>query len=203
MPPRYTQEQWMAVLLDSLPSGTAETMARMLSDTDNVAGQQHNTILNGSDPQPGLGASGIVLGDALIGLEFSGPTDAAYRAFKISRSYTNDPKFHIHWTKSTDADESAKTVRWRIRYVVFNGSSQDVTAAPVELTFDDVYDDDGTTSRIVYRSVSLAATGFTAGYYVGMVVDVVAGGTNLTGNPVLISADLTYDAYINQAPVAF
>jgi len=152
-----------------------------------------------SKEQPGQGPTPVVYG-VVMGLHFDLATESAYRVFKIPTAFTGaDASFHIHWTKSANSNEAGKTVRWRLSYKVFDGRTQDITAAPTVLTFDDTYDDTGTTTRIVYRTSDVAAVGFTAGYYVGVMLEYVAANTTLVGGPVAVSVDLLLREYINRA----
>lgn len=146
---------------------------------------------------PGQGPSPIVLG-TLIGLEFSGALDAAYRMIRIDAAHDEVlSTFHVHWSKSTNVDESGKTIRWRITYVVFDGIAQDVIVSPTVALLDDTYDDNGTTSRIVYRTPAINTVGFTPGYYLGLCIDIDPAGTTLVGNPVLAAVDLRLSLAIN------
>lgn len=147
---------------------------------------------------PGQGPSPVVFG-TVMGLHYDNATDKAYRVLKIDSNFTGTASFHVHWTKSGDLNESTNTVRWQLSYTVFNGSSDEVAlVAPTVLTWDDTYDDAGTTSRIVYRTGNETAAGFVAGYYVGICLEYVAGGTTISGGPVVISADLLWEGSINQ-----
>lgn len=150
-----------------------------------------------SRAQPGQGPDPLVI-NTLVGLEYATGGDAAYRTFKIASTFAGDASFHIHWTKSANADESGNAVTWRVSYVIFAGSGDDIgLLTPTVLTGASTYSDgsvDGT--RVVYRTSNLAATGFIPEYYVGMKVD-IASSTLSTSNPVLISADLIMSQYIN------
>lgn len=146
---------------------------------------------------PGGGPEPIVLG-TLLGLHYQRDTDLVYAYSKIQTSYLSDASFHVHWTKAVNTNQAGRTVRWRLRYTVFNGTSQDVTAGPTgTIIWDDTYDDAGTTSRVVYRTPNAAATGFVAGYYVGMELGFDAANTTLSGRPVVISCDILARQSIN------
>lgn len=149
---------------------------------------------------PGQGPTPIVLGGSVLGLNYATVTDASYRVFKINPAYVGDASFHIHWTKSANPSEAGRVVRWRIRYTVFDGSSEDVGAvAAQELLFDDTYEDASTdATRIVHRTANVSAAGFMAGYYVGIRIDYVAANTTLLSSPVLVSADLLATELINR-----
>lgn len=150
-----------------------------------------------SEVQPGQGPAPIVFGSTM-GLHFDNTTDKAYRIIKVPSNYTGPATFHIHWTKSGDADESGNVIEWRINYTLFNGSSQDINTTPTVVTLTDTYEDNGTTSRIVYRTANSTEIPLIANYYLGIQLDYVAGNTTLISTPVAISADLLWEGYINQ-----
>ena len=147
---------------------------------------------------PGQEPNISVIGSTLVA-EFTLNTDKAYRIFKIPSSYVSDPAFHIHWTKSSDADENGKEVKWRISYTVFPGNGADVNVSPTVLDIVDTYDDTGTTTRVINRTANTAVAGFTAGYYVGICVEAVTpAGTAMASEPALFSVDLTFTEKINE-----
>jgi hypothetical protein len=61
------------------------------------------------------------------------------------------PAVHIHWTKTSDANEATKAVKWRVSYKVFSGgptaggAGSDLTTADAVVEYEDTYDDAGTT----------------------------------------------------------
>ena len=154
---------------------------------------------------PGLGPQPIVFG-TVMGLDFDTATDAAYRILKIPSNIVEAgneagiapfASFHVHWTKSGDLDASADTVRWRLSYTVFDGSSDEVAlVTPTVIEWDDVYDDAGTTTRIVYRTGNMDVTGFVPNYYVGLMLEYVPANTTLS-TPVVISTDLLWRGWLN------
>jgi hypothetical protein len=147
-----------------------------------------STKVQGQEPTP------VIMG-LVNGLAFDAG-QRVYRNFKIPPTYINSPSFHVHWSKNGNTDQSGRDVLWRIRYHVFNGSSDEVVSAPVhEVDILDTYQDSGTTSRVIYRTEDSPLDGFVAGYYVGMSVEYVAASTTLTVPPVLVSVDLIYDEY--------
>lgn len=105
-------------------------------------------------------------------LQFTVDADDAYREFKIPSSFTDSPMVHVHWTKSGDANENGKLVRWRISYTVFTGSNGFIDN-PTIAEYEGAYTDTGTTTRKIIRSTDLALSGFVSGYYVGFKVEVV------------------------------
>lgn len=148
---------------------------------------------------PGGGPEPEIIG-TLIGLHYQRDTDLVYAYSKIQTTYLSDPSFHVHWTKAVDTNQAGATVRWQLRYTVFDGTSQDVAAGPTgTIIWDDTYDDASVgASRIVYRTPNAAAVGFVAGYYVAMELGFVAASTTLSGRPVVISCDILSRNSINQ-----
>ena len=167
-----------------------ETVSRIIH-TPGITPSTNSTI-------PGGGPEPIAIG-TLLGLHFKRDTDLVYSYSKIQSSFLADASFHVHWTKAVDTNQAGATVRWRLRYTVFNGISQDLIAGPTgTIIWDDTYDDSGTTSRIVYRTPNIAATGFVANYYVGFELGFVAANTTLANRPVVISCDILSRNSINE-----
>lgn len=149
------------------------------------------TFIPGQAPEPEL------LG-TLIVLHYKKDDDKLYGYCKIPTSYVSDATFHVHWTKHGDTNEAGATVRWVVRYTVFNGTSQDVNVAPTgTLTLDDTYDDAGLTTRIVYRTPDVSAPGFVAGWYVAFEVGFDPANTTLVERPAIVSCDILSRQTIN------
>lgn len=148
---------------------------------------------------PGQTATPIHFGTTL-GAVYTPNVHEGYRTFKLSPKFAGNATFHIHWTKSTDANENGKAVRWRISYTVTDGTSQDINIAPQVIELEDVYDDGGTTTRIVHRTANTPdLVGAQPSYYLALKVEAITpNGTPLTADPVLISCDFRYDMYINK-----
>lgn len=179
---------------------TDKTLERLLNALANTATSHHEPIVAAgrATSSPGKGPQGIVFGSTLL-LEMTPDTDDAFRQFKIPPSYVEAPSVHVHWTKSTDANENGKRSRWRISYAVFAGSGG-FLGTPATIEYEAAYDDTGTTTRKIIRSPDLPLTGFVAGYYVGLKVESIAptGGTPLSADPALFSVDLIYTQKINR-----
>ena len=147
---------------------------------------------------PGIAPEVVQFG-TLVALHYKKDNDKVYGYSKIPTSYVSDASFHIHWTKNVDTNQAGATVRWEIKYNVFDGSSQDVNVGPTNtLILDDTYDDSGTTSRVVYRTPNAAATGFVAGYYVSYEVGFDPANTTLSSRPSIVSCDLLSRQKINE-----
>lgn len=158
----------------------------------------------GANP-PGHQASLGIIGTTIV-IDFTVNSDSVYRIFKIPTSYSGNAAFHVHWTKESggggNGNHNGQNVRWRISYTVFESSTtanDDINVAPSAILLDDTYTDAGTTTRLAMRTASVAATGFVAGYYLGIMIEAITpAAPALTCSPALISADLTFDQYINQ-----
>jgi hypothetical protein len=158
----------------------------------------------GANP-PGQQPNVAVIGETIVA-EFTPNTDSAYRIFKIPGSFFASPAFHVHWTKESgiggNGNQFGNSVRWRITYKVFQSTpttADDINVAGTVIDLDDTYDDSGSTTRLAYRTASVAAAGFVAGYYLSVKLQAVTpAGTALTCEPALISMDLTFSEYINQ-----
>lgn len=148
---------------------------------------------------PGQTAAPIHFGTTL-GATYTPNVHEGYRTFKLSPKFAGNAAFHVHWTKSSNVDESGKAVRWRISYTLTNGRDQDVNVTPQVLELEDAYDDSGTTTKIVHRTANTPAlAGAVAAYYLGIKIEAITpNGTPLSADPVLISLDLSYDMYINK-----
>lgn len=155
----------------------------------NASRPEHSTVLEATRASgpPGQTPEVIVIGTVAC-LHWTKNDGVAYNQFKVANTYVSAPSFHLHWTKNVDTDQSGRTVRWQLRYTVFNGSSQDINVPPTgTILWDETYADSGTTSRIVYRTPNASALGIYPGAYVGLELSYVPASTTLDGRPVLVS----------------
>lgn len=191
--------EWVRRILES--DNRTDSLESSITSLEGATRIFHKPTVTPSDalPQPGQGPQPIVFG-TVMGLEYDNANDRAFRILKIDDNFVNDnATFHVHWTKSGDIDESGNGVRWRLSYTVFDGASDEVAlVTPTVIEWADTYIDSGTTSRIIYRTPDIAATGFVAGYYLGLVLEYVDSETTLTSNPVVVSADLLWEGTVNQ-----
>lgn len=131
-----------------------------------------------------------------------GNNNLAYQQLRVPVTYVSTPAFHIHWTKSGDGNESGKAVRWRVSYVVFPSNdlvAGDGTIAPTVAEVEDTYDDNGTTTRKVYKTASVPMVGIVAGQYISLAIQAVTpSGSPLSSDPGLFSLDFTYLKYVNK-----
>jgi len=100
-------------------------------------------------------------------LEFTVDTDLAYYKLCIPEDYASgDLSIYIHWTRSaTGSDESGKTVKWQLKYLAINGTSENCNSEESTLSVQDTYDSTSTTEQIVYKtdSMTIPAASFSAG----------------------------------------
>lgn len=145
---------------------------------------------------PALQPTNVVV-NALLLQSYTVNLDAAWRQFKIPIGFIDSASVHVHWSKTGNGNEVGKTVRWRVQYVVFNGIDEDGAGAPTTVTLDDTYLDSGTTSRIVYKTPSVAITGIVPGDYVSMKIDAVTpSGTPMASEPGLFALDLVMRQFL-------
>jgi hypothetical protein len=139
---------------------------------------------------PALQPTNVVV-NALLLQSYTVNLDAGWRQFKIPLGYVDSASVHIHWSKTGNANEAGKNVRWRVSYVIFNGEDQDAAGSPTVITLNDTYLDSGTTTRIVYETPSVALVGFIPDYYTSMKVDAITpAGTPMASEPGLFALDL-------------
>lgn len=145
------------------------------------------------------GTTTPIAAGTLLLTAFTLNTDGAWQQYKIPSYFVGSPAFHVHWSKTTNANDLGRAVRWRISYTIFNGFDQVGNVAPTVVEVEDTYDDAGTTTRTIYRTSDVPVSGFVANYYLAVEIQAVTPvGVPLTNEPGLFSLDLTYTQYINQ-----
>jgi hypothetical protein len=193
-----------------LPREWVERLANSDENTDvllQTTRLHHDSVVAAAvqESAPGQGPQPVVMGTTM-GLSFDNATDAAYRVMKVDSSIVEAGNlagiepfsgFHVHWTKSVDTDASSGTVRWRLSYTQTNGSDEDVAlATPTVVEWDDVYDDAGTTTRIVYNTGNQDGAGLIARNYLGLQIEYVAAQTTVVA-PVLVALDFVWLGWLN------
>lgn len=143
----------------------------------------------------------VPIGVTMVSL-FTINTDDQYSLFHVPSNYVQDAAFHVLWTKEAgvggDGDQSGNNVRWRVSYTVLPGEGSDLNTAPTVIEIDDSYIDNGTTTRIMYKTASIGAAGFTAGDYLAVKIESVTVEGALSCEAALVSLDLTFLGTINQ-----
>jgi len=140
---------------------------------------QHNTFdagtvttfksLSGSSPIPTHTATVVVPADSLgknptnppavdvygvcQALEFTVDTDKAYYKLHVPDSWVSgtDMLINIFWTRSsTGSDESGKTVKWQLEYIVVSGEGDKVNSAGTTISVQDTYDSSVAADQVLY-----------------------------------------------------
>jgi hypothetical protein len=168
------------------------------SQLNKVRTYHANIVTASTFKAPGAKEPSVIeVGTSLL-LQFTIGQDAAWRQFKIPSSYSANPSLHVHWTKSSNANELGKYSRWQVSYSCFDGRTMDANVAASTVESEQSYDDSGTTTRIVYRSANMTLSGIVAGWYLAIRIEPVAPtGTAMVSEPALFSADLMFDELIN------
>lgn len=149
---------------------------------------------------PGQGPQVEVYGPLITAIfDVDNTNDRGYKIVKIPSDYIDGGSFHVHWTKSGNANESGRSAKWRIVYAVYDGKSQSPDGLTQSVVFEQPYLDTGTTARVVYRTHDMAANGFQPGYYIAMYVEAISPtGSALQNSPALVAVDMLYKATINK-----
>ena len=133
-------------------------------------------------------------------LEMTVNTDKVSYKVSIPDEYVSgDLVLHIHWTRSgTGTDESAKTVKWQISYLVINGTSENCNSGEASESVQDVYDSAVTDEQIVYVSgdITISSGGFVAHDLVLIEIMAVTVDSGVAlANPALVSVGGTLTMY--------
>lgn len=176
-----------------MPVYVAPTLRTRTAHAAVVTASSYNPSGPGSDPT-------LTASNALLLLAFTLSTDGAYRQFKIPYEYVGNASVHVHWTKTSNANESGKAVKWRISYVSFASTTvtaEDGSVSPTVVEVEDTYDDSGTTTRLVHCTADVALSGVSAGDYMSLKIEAVTpAGTAMASEPGLFSVDIEYDELI-------
>lgn len=131
-------------------------------------------------------------------LEFTVDTDSAYYKLHIPEDYASgDILFTVHWTKSTTVgDDSTKTVKWQLKYLSINGTSENCNTGETTLSVQDTYDDANAAPQIVYETDNM--TIIEANFVIGdililEVMSITPAGTGLTA-PAIVALCIEYTA---------
>ena len=169
---------------------TTEHIETVQSFHQVVIAPGHGSSSPGKSPAPI--AIGVVLGDV-----YTVGNDDGFVAYKIPSNYAGNAKVHVHWTKSTDAVETGKLVKWKVSWLAAD-SGDDLNVAGSNDFLVDAYTDGGTTTRIAHETSELDIDGFAPGEYVYLKIEAVDPGAGaLSQPPVLISLDLSLDLYVD------
>ena len=134
-------------------------------------------------------------------LKFTVNTDKVSYKFLVPDDYASgDLTIHLNWTRSTTgSDESGKTVKWQIKNLVINGTSEEIaTGENTDDTIQDSYTSSSETDKICYQTedITIAVAEFAAEEIVILEIMAVTvdSGTPLS-EPALVSLGFEYTAY--------
>jgi len=131
-------------------------------------------------------------------LEFTVDTDLAYYKLHIPDNYASgDLLFYVHWTRSTTgSDESGETVKWQLKYLTIDGTSENCNSGESTLSVEDTYDSTSTTEQVVYRTDAMTIPeGFgTEDVLILEIGAVTPTGTALS-DPALVALCIVYAAH--------
>jgi len=182
------------------------TPAQVLADIDGVASAetftQHKHIPAGSlgknktNPPTveSYGITGV--------LEFALNTDKADYIFHLPSDYASgDLSIHIHWTRNEaglGGDDSGKTVKWQVKNLSINGTSENCNSGENTDAIQDVYDSATLGDNVVYHTtaITIAAAEIAIEDLIECEIMAVTvdSGTPLA-NPAFVCMDITYTAY--------
>lgn len=130
-------------------------------------------------------------------LEFTVGTDKAYYKLHIPSNWVPGTpiKVHMHWTRSgVGGDESGKTVKWQLKYLVVDGRSENVNSGESTLAVQDTYDSSSLADQIVYESddIIIPASALSAGACIAMELMAVAPTGVALSEPACAALGFTY-----------
>jgi hypothetical protein len=150
---------------------------------------------DGPPPQlPGIDAAG-----PLVYFVFDGAAgnQSAYRLVRIPLNFVSLAEIYVHWTKTDDVDRSGESVKWVVTYSVFNGNNENAAEGQA-VSFEDTYEDTGTTSRIVHKINRVSLTNVSKGDYVAFKIEKGTPGGTPMDAPGLVSLDFTLRGWMNR-----
>lgn len=132
--------------------------------------------------------------------EFTINTDVVHYSIEVPHDYASgNLLLHIHWTRSTTgSDESAKTVKWQVKNLVINGTSEEISTGENTDSIQDVYDSNSTTDKIGYLTGDMViSTGeFSVNEMIVMEIMAITVDSGVAlSEPALIALGFTYTAY--------
>lgn len=133
-------------------------------------------------------------------LEFTVDTDKAFHKFHIPSDWVvgTDIVIIVHWTRSTTgSNDNGKTVRWQVKYLFVDGTSQNVDAGENTISVQTTYNSTATDNHIVYTSDNLTLPGSElTPEYCGVIelMAITPTGTALS-DPACAALGITYTAY--------
>jgi len=132
-------------------------------------------------------------------IKFTVDTDRAKYKQAVESDYdSGDINVHFHWTKSTtNSDQSGKKVKWQLKYLVINGTSENCNSGEATLSIEDTYDSAVLGTQIVYQTgeVTIPDGAFETHDMIIMELMAVTPSANaLDDEPAILWCDVVYTA---------
>ena len=132
-------------------------------------------------------------------VKFTVNTDKASYKFLVPDDYVSgNLTIHINWTRSTTgSDESGKTVKWQVKNLVINGTSEEISTGENTDDIQDTYDSSSETDKICYQTdpITIAAAEFAAEEIVILEIMAVTVDSGVAlSEPALVSLGFDYTA---------
>jgi len=140
----------------------------------------------------------VVTAGITPGLSFTVDTDIANALFQVPADYNGgDATITFNWTKSVaSTDESTKTVKWQLKYLGVSPGNN-CNSGETTLSVQDVYDDNSTSTQIIYNSdtITIPAASLTANHGLSLEIKAITPtGTALADEPVLLGIVFSCEA---------
>ncbi len=129
-------------------------------------------------------------------------TDIIYYNFEVPHEYhSGDISIHVHWTRADEGvggDESGETVKWQLKNLVVNGTSENVNSGENTDAIQDVYDSSVISEQVAYTSdgITIGSGEIAIGDMIMLEIMAVTvdSGTPLT-NPAFLGIGIIFTAY--------
>jgi len=133
-------------------------------------------------------------------LEFTVGTDKAYYKIHVADDWVSgtDILLYIHWTRSTSgSDESGKTVKWQVKYLAVNGTSENVNSGESTLSIEDTYESSDVNQQIAYRTdaLTIPAAALQAGDCIALELMAITPTGTALSEPACVGFSMSWTAY--------
>ncbi|MBW2648961.1 MAG: hypothetical protein JRC53_03955 [Deltaproteobacteria bacterium] len=105
---------------------------------------------------------------------------------------------YIHWTRSTTgSDESGKTVKWQLKYLAVNGTSENVNSGETTLSVQDTYDSAVPADQVAYRTdpLTIPAAAIEAGDCITFELMAITPTGTALSEPACVGFSIEWTAY--------
>jgi hypothetical protein len=179
-----TSVEWSAVTPTSAPDSTYTKIVRV------TASKLGKNVTN----PPIVAEYGIT-----HALKFTVNTDKAHYKQAVESDYAGgDINVHFHWTKSTiNSDQSTKNVKWQLKYLVINGTSENCNSGESTDSIGDTYDSAVNATQIICKTGDITIPNGIFEIHDMIIMEVMAVTPTpdaLSDEPALIYLDIVYTA---------